>query len=147
MGQRGPVAKRSDMRVRRNKPESDGGVPLSKGVAHGFSAWTPAGVDWDESVIRLYESFKNTGMVNYYEQTDIELIWQSCDQLNEFRQGRRGAQGFDFIMKHLHALGASEEARRRMRIELVSQNDEEDETPELALVTDIRSKVGGKKTA
>lgn len=78
-------------------------------------------------------------MVDYYEETDVEMIWQACDQLQSHRDGRRGAQGFDFIMKHLRDLGATEEARRRMRIELISQAEEEAEQPELALVMDFKN--------
>lgn len=134
----GPMPKRSDMRIRRNKPENEGGVPLSRGTAMGFTAWAAPGEDWDESVIRLYNSFRNSGMVSYYEDTDVQMIWQACDQMQVHRDGRRSAQGFDFIMKALDRLGATEDARRRMRIELVAPQEEEQDAPELALVYDFK---------
>lgn len=135
----GPIPKRSDIRVRRNKPEANGGVPLTRGTARGFRAFPAPGEHWDESTIRTYNSFQNSGMVDYFEETDIELIWQACDQLHTFRQGRRSAQQYDLIMKWLSNLGATEAERRRMRIELVSPTDHVEEAPELALVADFKN--------
>lgn len=135
----GPIPKRSDVRVRRNKPEANGGVPLTRGTARGFRAWPNPGADWDESTIRVYNSYQNSGMVDYYEETDIELIWQACDQLNVFRQGRRTSQQFDLVMKWHSILGATEAERRRMRIELISATDHVEEAPELALVAEFRN--------
>lgn len=117
MGKKGPMPERSDLRIRRNKPD---GVGVSKGTAIGFVGWPRPG-DWDPSVIRFYNSFKNSGIVDYYEATDVEMIWQACDELNVHRnEGKRSAMRFDVLMKHLSAFGATEDGRRRMRIELES---------------------------
>lgn len=132
----GNIPKRSDQRIRRNKPE---GVQVSKGTARGFSSWPVASSEWDESVVRLYNSFRNSGMVDYYEETDVEMIWQACDQMHHHRTGKRTAQSFDFLMKHLSLLGATEAERRRMRIELINEQEQQAKAPELALVHNLQN--------
>lgn len=127
------MPERSDLRVRRNKPED--GIEITKGTAMGFSGWPQPGEDWDDSVVRFYNSFKHSGIVSYYEATDVEMIWQACDELNVHRnEGKRSAMRFDVLMKHLSAFGATEDGRRRMRIELelASTGDENQAEHELA---------------
>lgn len=134
MGKKGPMPERSDLRIRRNKPE---GGEVSKGVAMGFAGWPSPG-EWDSSVIRFYNSFKNSGIVSYYEATDVEMIWQACDELNVHRNdSKRSAMRFDVLMKHLSAFGATEDGRRRMRIELEAPATGTEMDPELALAEEF----------
>jgi len=117
MARKGPTPERSELRIRRNKPED--GITLTKGTARGFSDWPVPGEDWSPAVTRFYNSFKSNGMSDYFEATDVEMVWQLCDELNYHRnRDKRSAVHFDTIMKHLAALGATEDGRRRMRIEL-----------------------------
>lgn len=119
MARKGPTPERSDLRIRRNKPED--GITLTKGTARGFSSWPRPGELWSPEVTRFYNSFKSNGMSDYFEATDVEMVWQLCDELDHHRRReKRSAVYLDTIMKHLAALGATEDGRRRMRIELES---------------------------
>lgn len=138
MGKRGPTPTRTDEKVRRHKPENEGRVPLSKGVARGFDAWPTPGANWDAPTIRFYNSFKHSGIADYYEATDVELVWLTIDELNEHRNGKGSAFRFDSLFKALSAMGATEDGRRRMLIELEAPKSDRDELPEFEIVHSLR---------
>jgi hypothetical protein len=129
----GPMPKRSEERTRRNKPENEGGVSLSKGERVEFkvprvdSAWHPRAKQW-------YRSLSRSGMRDYYELSDYETARILCDALTEYYK-RPSAMMLATILQGMTALGTTEGERRRMRIEL--ESPKELETP--ASVTALKS--------
>lgn len=120
----GPVPKRSDRRTRRNK-ENAAGLSVKRGVAVGVVEWYPPDEGWVEPVRRMYESFRQSGMAAFFEQSDLSLIWVACEGLQAWYDGgKKSAAQFDFVTGLLRQLGANEGERRRMQIELENQLEE-----------------------
>ena len=112
----GPLPKRSEERTRRNKPENEGGVALSKGERVAFKVpppdrnWAPRAKDW-------YKSLSRSGMRDYYELSDYEMARVLCDALTTYYD-RPSAMMLATILQGMTSLGVTEGERRRMRIEL-----------------------------
>lgn len=117
MAGRGPVPKRSQERTRNNKVNA-AGIALKKGVALPYE-WYEPGEDWPEPVVRFYESFKESGMQAFLQQTDVAQLYMGCQLLaEEWAKPRRSALLMGEAFKLLRDLGATEAERRRMQIEL-----------------------------
>ena len=118
MGARGPMPKRSEERTRRNK-EGEDGIALKKGIALPYE-WKAPGENWDPRVVEFYDSFKESGMQAYYQQTDVAVLWLACDLLSSqvVNHGRPSAMMLAECMKMLDGLGITEGERRRIKIEL-----------------------------
>lgn len=135
----GPVPKRSEERSRRNKPENEGSVPLSKGerVAHRIPAvdanWHPRAKQW-------YRSLSRSGMRDYYELTDYETARILCDALTEYYK-RPTAMMLATILQGMTSLGVTEGERRRMRIELEDPKEAETSASLVAIDT-YRAQLG-----
>jgi hypothetical protein len=114
----GPMPKRSEERTRRNKTGEDG-LSVKKGVALPYQ-WQEPGEDWDPRIVTFYESFKDSGMQAYYQQTDVSVLWLACDLLSSqvMSSGRPSAMMLAECMKMLDGLGITEGERRRIKIEL-----------------------------
>lgn len=124
--------KRDSQRTRRNKDA----VETKRGQALGVQSWPPPSPQWVEPVVRMYKSFQQSGMVAFFEQTDVMLVWTACEGLQAWYDGgRRSANQFEFVMGQLKSLGGSEAERRRMRIEL--GNLEAEETAEEAEIASM----------
>lgn len=110
------MPKRSEERTRRNKPENEGGVSLSKGEKVPFRVpradpnWHPRAKDW-------YKSLSRSGMREFYELSDYEHARIICDAMTEYYK-RPTAMMLATILQGMTALGTTEGERRRMRIEL-----------------------------
>jgi hypothetical protein len=118
-GARGPVPKRSEARTRRNK-EPEGDVKLAKGTSKP-SSWPPASERWDELAVDWYHGLRDSGMAEYYEQSDIEMARIIAGELSHYLksyEGKRSAMMFAALMTAMSSLGVTEGDRRRMRIEL-----------------------------
>ena len=142
----GPIPKRSDARTRANKPENEGGVPLSKGVARGGKA--PNGKSyWDPKVKAWYKSLKDSGMADYYEQSDWAMALLIAEELDAYYKdaakpgGKRSAMMLATIFSAMESLGVTEGERRRMRIEL--EKPKEPETPaSVVAIADYQKQLG-----
>lgn len=135
----GPVPKRSEERTRRNKPENEGGVSLSKGERVAFkvppvdSAWHPRAKQW-------YRSLSRSGMREYYELSDYEMARLLCDALTEYYK-RPTAMMLATILQGMTSLGVTEGERRRMRIELEDPKESETSASIVAIDT-YRAQLG-----
>lgn len=112
----GPMPKRSEERTRRNKPENEGGIALSKGIAYPVKV-PPADSSWHPRAKAWYRSLKASGMADYYQNSDYETARILCDALTEYYK-RPTAMMLATILQGMTALGTTEGERRRMRIEL-----------------------------
>lgn len=133
MGATGPIPKRSEARTRTNKTGEDG-IALKKGIALPYE-WPAADDDWHEWTKDFYDSFRESGMQAYYQQTDVETLRLSCRLLNRevIEKGRPSAMFMAECMKMLDGLGLTEGERRRIKIELDQPTVQEVDAKVLAM--------------
>lgn len=143
MGQHGPLPKRSEERTRRNKPENEGGIPLTKGERVPFRV-PPADPNWAPRAKQWYKSLSKSGMRDYYELSDYEMARVLCDALTEYYK-RPTAMMLATILQGMTSLGVTEGERRRMRIEL--ETPKEPTTPaSVTAIRDYRAQLGVQET-
>ena len=129
----GPVPKRSEERTRRNKPENEGGVSLSKGNRVPFKV-PPVDSGWHPRAKQWYRSLSRSGMREYYELSDYEMARLLCDALTEYNK-RPTAMMLATILQGMTSLGVTEGERRRMRIELEDPKESETSASIVAIDT------------
>ncbi len=116
MGSRGPLPKRSDERVRRNKPE----VPIDKVQAIGKVRAPDLGFDDPHPIILdFYLSLPESAQSRYYEPSDYQqarLILFFLDK--QLKSPRPSAQMVAACFAQLSNLLVSEGDRRRVRMEV-----------------------------
>lgn len=117
----GPIPKRSEERTRRNRPENEGSVPLSKGERVPYRV-PPVDSKWHPRAKQWYRSLSRSGMREYYELSDYEMARILCDALTEYYR-RPSAMMLATVMQSMTSLGVTEGERRRMRIELESPKE------------------------
>lgn len=116
MGTRGPIPKRSDQRIRRNKDE----VPLEKVEAIGTVQVPPLGLDDPHPIVsELYLSLAESAQSRFYEPSD----WQYARFALHFadvllKQARPSSQLLASVQTMLTDLLVSEGSRRRVRLEV-----------------------------
>lgn len=115
MGLKGPIPKRSDERVRRNKDEA-----LEKVQAIGVVRQPALGLDDPHPIVNdLYLSLKDSAQSRFYEPSDWEyarFCLYFADQLLKSR--RPSAQLLASVQTMLTDLLVSEGSRRRVRLEV-----------------------------
>ena len=135
----GPMPKRSTERTRRNKPENEGGITLSKGLAQGGEQF-PAKRHWEKLTKDWYAAVGKSGMAEYYEQSDWAMVLIIAEELDAYYKeaakpgGKRSAMMLATIFSAMESLGVTEGERRRMRIEL--EKPSEPETPASVVAID-----------
>ncbi|ALA48115.1 minor tail protein [Mycobacterium phage Phlei] len=128
MGTRGPIGKRDEERVRRNKPDT----PTETVVVHGAVQIPELGDisyfgETHPLVIDLYESIKKSAAVRFYEPTDwqyarLTLFTLNQELINAQHHGKPvGAMKLTAINQMLSSLLLTEGDRRRVRLEVERQ--------------------------
>lgn len=114
----GPVPKRSEERIRRNKPE----VEITKIEAKGSVPQPNLGLIDDEvhPIIKdFWNSIGESAQTKYYEPTDWQMARVTMHMLNKLLwQSRPSAQLLQVVHSMMGDLLVSEGARRRLRIEI-----------------------------
>lgn len=112
----GPPPKRSEERVRRNKPE----VPIEKVETVGEVRVPALGITKPHKIVRsLYTSMQKSGQAKYFEPSDWEFARLTLELLDrQLKAPRPNSQVLATIMSNFTDLLVSEGARRRMRIEI-----------------------------
>ncbi|AAN01758.1 tail protein [Mycobacterium phage Microwolf] len=116
VGERGPVRKRSDQRVRRNKDA----VPTEKVTAIGTVPIPELGFDDPHPIVRdLYRSLTESAQRRYYEPSD----WQYARTALHFLDGllkspKPNGQLLTTVNSMLSSLLVSEGDRRRVQLEI-----------------------------
>ena len=112
----GPVPKRSDQRIRRNKDD----VPVEKIEVVGDVEVPPLGFENPQPMIQdLYDSLAQSAQARYYEPSDWQyarFTLHFADQL--VKSGRPSAQLLTAVNQALTDLLVSEGSRRRVRLEV-----------------------------
>lgn len=112
----GPVPKRSEDRIRRNKPE----VPVDTVSIEGEVPVPDLNIpDAHPLVVDLYHSLSSSGQALYYEPSDWQAARLLCYVLNDFlSQKRLSAQMMTAIQSLMTDLMITEGSRRRLRMEI-----------------------------
>lgn len=120
----GPPPKRSEQRVRRNKPD----VPIEKLVTDGKPVSAPRAVDgWHYLCIELWDAMKESAQARYYEPSDWQFAKIQLHLLSQQLQaGRASAQMVATINTALTNLLLTEGDRRRVRLEIQRQEAQAD---------------------
>lgn len=112
----GPVPKRSEERIRRNKPEYE----ITRIEAEGTVEQPDLGFDDPHPItVELWESMAQSAQSEYYEPTDwayAKFVLHHADQL--LKNSRPSAQMFQGITSSFGDLLMSEGARRRVAMEI-----------------------------
>lgn len=135
MGTRGPVPKRVGERLGHMSSadkEAVDKIPVTGAVVapEPDDAWHPIALRW-------YESLADSGQARYYEPSDWATACYLAEAMsrNLFAGQRFSAQLFAAVMSGMSNLLVTEGDRRRVRMELERQPDEQ--APHLASVTPI----------
>jgi len=121
----GPIPKRSDERIRRNKPD----VPVEKLDAIGIVQVPELGIDDPHPfIVDFYESLKDSAQSRYYEPSDWQYARWLMYAMNDYISGRKpSAVMFQSINTALSDLLITEGERRRVRLEIErGQSGQED---------------------
>ena len=141
----GPIGKRDNERTRRIK-NNEAGLTTKRGLARGVQRWEKPSPGWVTPVKKMYLSFRDSGMAQFFEQSDVQMVWFACEGMQAWYDGGcRSANQFQFVSNLLGALGATEGERRRMRIELELESEEAAaEEIMVANITKIQSRMKAK---
>lgn len=131
MGTRGPVPKRSDQRIRRNKDDAG---PVEKITTAGTVDVPALGIDNPHPIITdLYESLAESAQARYYEPSDwafARYTLHFADRL--IKSNRPSSQMLAAVNSALTELLVSEGARRRVRLEVERDQDVPGDVVDLA---------------
>ncbi|GAA5081484.1 hypothetical protein GCM10023319_23100 [Nocardia iowensis] len=139
MGARGPVPKRSDQRVRRNRPDGPVDTVAAVGVVSipDLDLAGPHGL-----VMDLYESLRHSAQAEYYEASDWEMARLTMHFLDGLLKSPRvNGQVLSVVQSMLNDLLVTEGARRRVRLE-VERNGNEAEVVDIAEMFRQRMRAG-----
>jgi hypothetical protein len=116
VGERGPVPKRSDQRIRRNKDD----VPIEKVTSLGFVVQPPLSLDDPHPIIvDFWHSLADSAQAQYYEPSDWQFARFVMHHANTLvRSQRPSSQMFAGVVSALNDLLVTEGARRRVRMEI-----------------------------
>lgn len=121
MGTRGPVPKRSDQRVRRNKD----GVDIDTVAMIGNVAVPPLGLEDPHPVVaEMYSSLVTSGQAKFYEPSDwafAKYTMHFADRL--IKANRPSSQMLVAVNSMMTDLLVSEGSRRRVRMEVERQQE------------------------
>jgi hypothetical protein len=128
MGDRGPIPKRSDQRVRRNTPETPVTVLPVKGPVKAPAMGIP---DAHPIVSQLWDSLANSAQAQYYEPSDWAYARLALHFANrEIWSSKPNGQILATINSMLTGILISEGDRRRVQLEIERNKSD-------AVVTDI----------
>lgn len=116
-------------------------VPVTKGVMQGVS-WPHAPADWHPIAKSIYNAAKKSGQADFYQQTDIAILYSIMDDLSFFKaSGKRSSMMAQVIYSSLGPLLLTEGERRRARIEL-HQPEPEREAASITAINGYRGALG-----
>lgn len=117
MGRRGPVPKRSDQRIRRNKDDAG---PVEKVTAIGSVEVPGLGLDDPHPlIVDFYASLADSAQSQFYEPSDWQFARFTLHFADKLIKARRpSSQMLAAVNAALTELLVSEGARRRVRLEV-----------------------------
>lgn len=139
MGSRGPVPNRSEDLSRDRDANRGDRAPITKGKSRPASVPEPD-PDWHPIALLLWEATIESGQADFYESSDFAFLFSICDDVSYYkRMGKRSGQMLASIYSAMENLLVTEGARRRVRVEL---QDEVDEDAEVVDMNERRKQLG-----
>jgi hypothetical protein len=81
--------------------------------------WPAADPEWHKIAKDLYNSTKRSGQADFYQQSDVAMLWSLCEDLSVYKNStKRSGQMLQTIYSTFSNLLITEGDRRRVRIEL-----------------------------
>ena len=121
---------------------------VKPGVLRPFE-WPAADPDWHDGARRIYESLPQSGQSFWYQASDAAYAHFMCGEISHYlysNPNRRSSQMLASLLVGLNQMMLTEAERRRARIELEPQGDDQS-NPELALIVDMMDQARGRKKA
>lgn len=123
MGARGPIPSRDDDLARPRSRNGRDAPEVTKGEARP-TRWPAADPEWHSIARNLYNAAKKSGQSDFYQQSDIAMLWSLCEDLSVYKQStKRSGQMLQTIYSSFSSLLITEGERRRVRIELHEPDD------------------------
>jgi hypothetical protein len=124
MGARGPIPSReADLARPRSRKGSDQQA-VTKGEMRPVR-WLEADSTWHPIAIELYNACEESGQSDFYQQSDIAILYSLCEDLSQFKKSnKRSGQMAQTIYSAMERLLVTEGDRRRVRIELHEKEPE-----------------------
>jgi len=155
---RGEIPKRSETRRRRNLPAP--GEEITEAPMLPVEPLDPD-ESWSPVAFEMFQSMAESGQRVFWQQSDWATLYMVCDQISQLyreqyvgmRDTGRGVQEPTFarkpmtgaemaaITKVLGELGATEGARRRLRIELQRGSLEKELPAGVTAIADARARL------
>lgn len=131
MGVRGPVPNRSDDLSRDRDSNRSERAPITKGMSRAASVPEPD-PEWHPIARMIWDSAIESGQADFYESSDYAFLFSICDDMSEYkRSAKRSAMMFAALNQAFETLLITEGARRRARIELQDDVQEEAEVVDM----------------
>jgi len=137
MGARGPVAKRSEERRRRNKPDGPELLQAPSGPPSDLPALPEPDGDWHDIAVGWYLSLRESGQAAFYQASDWATARYAAELMSRLLKSDRAPNGqlVAALNSVMGSLLTTEGDRRRARIELERQPT----GPKLAVVSPLDS--------
>lgn len=141
MGARGPVPNReADLARPRSRKGSDQ-QPVTKGEMRKVR-WKRADPDWHPIAADLYNACRNSGQADFYQQSDVALLYSLCDDLSYYKSSyKRSGQMLQSIYSAMERLLVAEGDRRRVRIEL-HEPEKDAQSAAVLAIADYKAQLG-----
>lgn len=112
-------------------------MPLTKGQSRPATIPDPDPA-WHPIAKLVWDAACESGQADFYESSDYAFLYHICEELDKHkRSSKRSAMLFAALNQAFEVLLLTEGARRRVRIELQDETDEEDEAV-VAQIDDYR---------
>lgn len=127
MGVRGPVPNRSADLSRDRDVDRGDRAPITKGLSRPATIPEPD-AEWHAIATMLWNAALESGQADFYESSDYAWLFNICEELSRYKKAdKRSSMMFAALNQAFEALLITEGARRRVRIELQDETDDEDE--------------------
>jgi hypothetical protein len=141
MGARGPVPQREDSLARPRSRKGADQQPVTKGQMRS-TRWPTADQEWHPIARDLYNACKKSGQADFYQQSDIALLYSLCDDLSYYKSSsKRSGQMLQSIYSAMERLLVAEGDRRRVRIEL-HEPERQAESAAVLAIADYKADLG-----
>lgn len=143
----GPTRNRSSNLSRERDANRSGRPTLTTGVARPV-VWPEPKADWHEIARMVWDAARNSGQADYYQQSDVAVLYSLMDDLSFYKQPfvtkdgdeyhKRSGQMLQTIMSALKDLLLTEGDRRRLSLELSAPPSDEP-AASVAVMDDYRT--------
>lgn len=131
MGARGPVPNRSDDLSRDRDANRGERADITKGKSRPATIPQPD-PEWHLIARLLWDAAIESGQTDFYESSDYAVLYSICDDISYYKQmGKRSGQMLASIYSAMETLLVTEGARRRVRVELQDEVEEEAEVVDM----------------